>query len=266
MSLADPLPAIQASGFPWRPTQATSATCIGWYEVRSGLVTESAGACSQVNNRIPGGANPQVQATGGAQPAYSATSWDGSRAALTFDGASDVMTAHGLAASVTGTDQPFTVIWLGAILTLGSSGVIRSIWGFGKSSDDTPLHDFRLPASVDGVIASGRRDSAASSKIKNAAFAGDTSKHIWSFVFSGTKVALYRDGVLDTNLDGSSGSADTDVGVLTDLDTFSVGAFVRTTTSGHVNILYGGSLVYAGALNDAERSRAERFLRIGHPL
>lgn len=265
MTTAQHLAAIDSSAFAWRPNLASSASLVGWYEVRSDLVTQSGGACSQVNNRVAGGSNPLVQALGTAQPTYSATGWDGARAALTFDGTSDLLTANGLAAAATGTDQPFTVIWLGAILTLGSSGIIRSVWGFGKAGDDNPLHDLRLPASVDGVISSGRRDSAAVAKIKDCAAAADTSKHIYSTVFNGTKVAVWRDSVRDTNLDGTSASADNDVGALS-LDTFSVGAITRAGVAGFTNLLFGGMLVYAGALSNTDRRRAERYLKLGHPF
>jgi hypothetical protein len=258
--------AVASSGAGWRPSMASSATLIGWYEVRPDLVTLSGSECSQVSNRIAGGPNPLLQATGTSRPAYSATSWGGTRPGLTFDGTTDVLEGDGLAASVTGTDQPFTVVMAAQILTLGTSVDIRSLWGFGRNGVDPPLHDLRLPASVSGVIGSGRRDDASTSRVKDAATAVDTNRHIYSLTFTGTRVALHIDGVLDANLDGvSTPAADSDVGATT-LDTFSVGGIRRIGLSGLTHMVLGGILVYAGALSGAERAEAEHYLKLGHPL
>lgn len=252
-------------GSGWRPSKATSATLIGWYEVFDWTVTRVSGDTSQVNNLIAGGANPLVQATALNRPAYSATSWNSSYPGITFDGVQDILTANGLASSVTGTDQPFTVQLLGQMVTLGSVGNIRTIWGFGNTADDNPLHDLRLPASTTGIVSSGRRDSGAIAKIKDAATAITTSREMRSLVFNGTKVSLYTNGTLDSNLDGVSSTADNDVGALT-LNTFSVGGFTRTTISGFSNFTMGAILVYAGTLSGAEIAKNERYLENGHPL
>jgi hypothetical protein len=259
--------AVASAGYGWRPSAATSATLIGWYEVRSDLVTLVGSNCSVIANRVAGGANPLVQADDLSRGVYSATSWGSSRPAVTFDGATDCMTANGLAASVTGTDMPFTVQLLCEPLTLGSVvGTIRSLFGFGSSADDQPLHDLRLPDSTSGVMSSGRRDSAAFSRIKDAATAITTTRTMLSLTFSGTKAKLRVNGALDSNLDGASVSADNDVGALTGLDRFTVGALTRTITSGNVNMRLAGMVVYAGALSDAELAKNERYLEIGHPL
>jgi hypothetical protein len=258
---------VAGGGAVWLPNQATSATLIGWYEVRADLVTLVSGDVSSISNRILGGANPLVQATGGAQPTFESGGWGtGGRDSLQFDGSADLLTANGLAASVAGTDVPFTVLLLGQMSTLGSVGSIRNIWGFGNSASDPPLHDLRLPASTTGVVSSARRDSGSTSRIKDAATAITTSRTMWSLAFTGTHVKLRVNGTLDANLDGVSSTADNDVGVLTGLDSFSVGAETRTTVAGHVNMRMGGMLVYAGALSDAELARAESYLEAGHPL
>lgn len=258
-------PALAHCKRPFRPVQSQSATLAGWYEISDTTVTRAGGTASAVANQKPGG-GPLLQSVDINQPSYSDTSWGGSRPGLTFDGTQDLMRADGLAALVTGTDQPFTVILLAAVLTLGSvAGTIRSLWGFGNLAVDNPLHDLRLPASTSGVIASGRRDTAGAAKVKSAAGIIDTNRHIWATVFDGTKVALWRDGVLDVNLDGVASTADSDVG-LTDLDTFTVGGITRLVTSGHTHLLLGGLLVFAGALSNAEREKNERYLLQGHPL
>lgn len=265
MSTAAHLPAIAASAFSWRPDKATSATCIGWYEIRSDLVTQAAGLCSNVVNRISGGANPLVQASSIVQPAWEATGWNGTRASIQFDGSSDAMNANGLASSVTGTDQPFSMVMVAQVLTLGSVGNIRSIGGFGNTASDNALHDLRLPASTTNVVSSGRRDDASISKIKDAATAIDLNRNTYALVFNGTKSALRKNGALDANLDGSSASADNDVGAMT-LNTFTFGALTRLAVSGCTNVRLGGLLVYAGALSATDVRRAENYLKIGHPL
>lgn len=256
-----------AGGGGWLPSQATSATLIGWYEVQASLVTLVAGDVSNVANRIAGGANPLVQATGGARPLFESGGWGtGGKDSMQCDGVDDLMTAHGLAASVQGTDMPFSVLLLGQMLTLGSVGSIRSMWGFGYTSVDQPLHDLRLPASTTGVVSSGRRDDASSAKIKDAATALTTNRTMWSFVFNGTHAKLWQNGSLDANLTGSGTAADSDVGALATLDAFTVGALTRTTIAGHVNLRVGAMLVYAGVLSDAEVAKAEAYAERGHPL
>lgn len=258
--------AISAGGR-WRPDKATTGTLTGWYEIFDSLVTRVSGDASNVTNRIVGGANPLVQSVAGNRPTYSATAWNGALPGLTFDGTADIMTANGLASPLAGSDQPFTVIWLGQMLTLGSSGSIRSVWGFGNTADDNPLHDLRLPASTSGVMNSGRRDSAATSKLKDAATAITTSRAIHALIFDGTKTKLRTNSTLDTNLDGvHATTADNDVGALTGLNTLSVGAITRTGTSGFTHQVLAAMLVYQGALSNADCARAERYLTAGHPL
>jgi hypothetical protein len=259
--------AVASSGAGWRPNMATSATLRGWYEIRDDLVTRVTGDASNVVNRVAGGADPLVQGNSLNRPTYEATGWGGARASLVFDGIADVMTANGLAAYVTGTDQPFTVVFLGQLLTLGSVGSIRNIWGFGSTTDDSPQHDLRLPASTTGVQASSRRDTADVSAIKDAATALTTNRAMRSLVFTGTRVALYTDGALDANLDGvHATNANSDVGVLTGLDTFTVGGITRTVTSGCIDIRLAALLVFQGAISGAELAKAEHYLEIGHPL
>lgn len=252
----------------WTPSRATSAsTLIGWFEAQASLVTLVSGNVSNAVNRIPGGANPLVPTSAGARPPFTVGGWGtGGKDSWTFDGTGHVLTAHGLASSVQGDDQPFSVLLVGQMLTLGSAAPIRSIWGFGNTVDPQPLHDLRLPSTTTNVLSSGRRDSAAVPKVKDAATALTTNRTMWSFVFNGTKSKLWVNGVLDTNLDGVSASADNDVGALTTLNTFSVGALARAGIAGFVNLKFGGMLVYAGALTGAEVALAEAYLERGHPL
>lgn len=223
---------------------------------------------SQVNNRALGGANPLVQLTAGNRGTWSTSNWGSGKGSIDFDGVTDCMTAHGLAAFVTGTDQPFTVLLLAQLLSLTSTGgTSRSLWGFGRSSDDNPLHDLRRPAGTTTTLSSGRRDSAAVSKIKDAAVTLTTSRAMRSLVFEGTKTKLYTNGVLDSNLDGVNAStADNDVGALTDLDTFTRAAISRTIVSGNVDMRFAAMLAFQGALSGAELAKNERYLEIGHPL
>lgn len=268
MSRADALPAIQASAFNWTPTKATTGTLVGWYEVKASLVTQSAGLVSNLANLVSGGANPLVQATSTAQPTFEAAGWGaGGRDSLVFDGTGDFLSANGLGAGRAGSDQPFTVLWLGQILTLGSSASQRNIWGFGNTADDMPQHDLRLPDSTINTLAAVRRDSASVSKVKNAATAPTTSRVLYADVFTGTRGKHWTNGVLDANLDaGVTSSSDLDVGTLTGLNTFTLGAIMRTGISGFVNMRFAAMLVYSGALSDLEVREASHYLTMGHPL
>ncbi len=261
--------AIAASGGGWwLPTRATSATLIGWYEVRSDLLTLDTGDASQLNNRIAGGANPLVQSSAGARPTLENSAWGSGRESLLFDGATDEMNANGLAATVSGTDVAFSIIMVAQIVTLGSVvGVNRALWGFGRSTGgDISLHDLRLPDSTTNVMGTVRRDDANTAKVKNAAVTLNTSRNTYSYVFTGTRAKLRVGGVLDGNLDGgATSSSDVDVGAIT-LDRFSVGALTRSGTSGQTHLRLGGMLVYQGALSDSETLLAERYLKTMHPL
>lgn len=261
--------ATRSGGARYTPlTLASGASLIGWYEAKDSLVTRVSGNVSNVANQIAGGANPLVQGTGVARPLWEAGGWGtAGKDSFQFDGTGHVLTANALGAFVQGTDVPYTVLLVGQILTLGSSGTIRTVWGFGDSVSASPVHDLRLPASTTGVLSSGRRDSASLAKIKDAATALTLNRTMWSFVLVNGKLAKLRvNGVLDANLDGASASADNDVGALTSLDSFSVGALSRSGVSGYTNLRFGGMLVYSSALSDSQLILAENYLEQGHPL
>lgn len=260
--------AARGGGARYTPLTLDSASSlIGFYEVQASLVTVVSSDVSNVVNRIVGGANPLVQATAGARPVFESAGWGtGGKDSLQFDGVGEFMTANGLGAAIQGTDVPFTMLLLGQLLTLGSAAPIRSIWGFGDSVDPSALHDFRLPSGTTGVLSSGRRDSAAVSRIKDAATALTTNRTMWSLVFDGTKVKLRTNGILDTNLDGVSATADSDVGLLATLDSFSLGALARAGVAGFVNFRLAGMLLHSAALTDTQLIKEENYLEQGHPL
>lgn len=268
MTTSSYLKAIATSGARWLPTQVSSGTLIGWYEVRPDLLTLGSGVeVASLGNRIAGGANPLEQPLSGSgqRPTYEATGWNG-RPSLLFDGLTGFMHAHGLAASVTGTDTPFTIVMAAQVLTIGVvSGNNRALWCFGSGAADTPLCGFTiLDGTTDGAMS--RRDDASSLKQRAQATALTTNRATYTHKFTGSRVALRTNGTLDANLDGaSSPSAEVDVGALT-LDQFSVGCAVRTTAAWRTHMRLGGMLVYTGALSDADCLRAEKYLKQGHPL
>lgn len=268
MTTSSYLKAIAASGARWVPTQVGSGTLIGWYEVRPDLVTLGSGTdVAVLANRVPGGANPLVQPLSGSsqRPAYEATGWNG-RPSILFDGLTNYMHAHGLAASVTGTDTPFTIVLAAQLVTVGTvAGYNRAVWCFGRAGNDSPLCGFTiLDGTPDGAMS--RRDDANTLRQRAQASALTTSRATYTHKFTGTHVAERTNSVLDANLNGvASPAAEVDVGLLT-LDTFSVGCAVRATTAWLSNVRLGGMLVYAGALDDADILLAEKYLKQGHPL
>lgn len=80
------------SGQPFAGPQALPGL-FQWIDAYQGI-TQAAGAVSQWND-LSGGDRHFVQGTGTNQPTYSATGWDASRPAVTFDGTSDIMFASG---------------------------------------------------------------------------------------------------------------------------------------------------------------------------
>lgn len=250
-------------GSHWKPPDATSATCRGWWEVAAKNVTLNAGNVASVSNLL-GGSDGLVQAVALNQPLFESGGWGSRNDSLQTDGGEDILTSNAMAGYVTGTDQPFSVVAAIQALTLGISVPIRTIFGLGKTGDDVPLHDFRLPADVSGVMSSGRRDSAGISKIKDAATAITTNRSIYTFVFTGTRVLLRVNFVQDANLDGSSASADADVGV-TSISTFSFGGISRIGISGFTNARLGMMLFYQGALNAFDIAQAERYVANRYP-
>jgi hypothetical protein len=262
------LSAIAASGSGWLPKLAASATLVGQYEVRADLVTVSTGGVAEISNRVVGGADPLLQSMDASQrPDFEAAGWGaGGADSVIFNGTTDAMTAHGIAAAVTGTDVAFSIVMVAQIVTLGSAAGNRTIWGFGRTSTDTPVFDFRLPSSTTDVGNVTHRDDSNTVKSKNMAAALTTARHTYSHVYNGTKIAAYVDGVLDGNLDGVHASnADLDLGVTT-LDTFTVGALTRTGTAAQTNLRLGGMLVFSGALSSGDRLQAEKYLKRMHPL
>lgn len=251
----------------WQPNLTSSATLIGWYEIRSDLVTVISGAASQVANRVAGGANPLIQplSLSSQRPTYEATGWNG-KPSLLFDGTNNFMTAHGLAASVTGTDVPYSVVMVSQIVTIGVvSGNNRAAYCFGNGTDDNPLSGFTI---LDGTSsgALSRRDNAGALKQRAQAAALTTSRATYTDIFTGTRIKRRINGVADSNLDGvTSPSAEVDVGAMT-LDQFSVGCAVRTTAAWPINMRLAAMLVFAGALSNSDALLNERYLTTQHPL
>lgn len=266
MTTSNYLRAIAASGGSARPP--AFANLIGWYEIRPDLVTVAGGVISQVNNRVAGGANPLVQPLSGSgqRPAYETTAWGGGKSSILFDGLTTFMTAHGLAASVTGNDAPFTIVAVMQIVTIGVvSGNNRAFWCFGNSGTDTPFcASTILDGTTDGALS--RRDDAGSLKQRAQATALSTSRVTRTMIFTGTRAKLRTNGAADVNLDGvTSPSADVDVGTAA-FNQFSVGCAARSGVAWLTNFRLGGMLVYTGALSDANALSAESYLRIMHPL
>lgn len=258
------------------PAQVASATLLALYEVNDAMVTLASGDAVSIANQAGGtnpatNPNPLTQSNSLNRATYEPAGWGPTAlgtatASLLFDGITDEMRADGIAATLAGTNQPFSCILLGQILTLGSNANTRSLWGLGNSADDQPLHDLRLPASTTNVLASGRRDSSGVQKVRNAATAAAGTRAVYSLVFDGAKVKFRVNGVLDASLDGVGAPSDSSLGALTGLNTFTVGALRSTLVKGNTHMRMAALCVYAGAVSDAELAGVEHYLTSRHPL
>jgi methionine-rich copper-binding protein CopC len=86
------LTTIPARGAPWTPAELSQPSALWLDASDSGTITLSGSAVSQWNDKS-GNSRNFAQATGGNQPAYSATSFNTSYPGVTFDGSSDFMSA-----------------------------------------------------------------------------------------------------------------------------------------------------------------------------
>lgn len=101
-------------GQPFNPVQLGNALKI-WLDATVG-VTEAAGAVSAWADRSPS-AHSYQQATGGSQPTYSATGWDGQRPSISFDAVDNLVSA----ANFTPVPQPW---WVFMVVDNWSGGLV----------------------------------------------------------------------------------------------------------------------------------------------
>lgn len=171
----------------------------------------------------------------------------GTRSAILFDGTDDYLSMNNIAAALTVTDQPFTVI--AVIKKVGNTGA-QTLFGLGASGSATPLHSLETNGSTS--YRSIRTDDAASSVTVAGAAAPDTNGHVITFLFTGTAMAIYLDGVFDKVLTAQ------DVGAIT-MNRATLGALVKTTIAQYWNGYLAEIAIYTKQCSDLERRGVERY-------
>lgn len=154
-------------------------------------------------------ANTATQTTTSAKPTLTANAING-RQAASFDGG-DWLAVDSLAASVSGSDMPFS---LAAVVQQTNVAALRCLFSITRSTGANPYG--ALQANGSAAYICGRRDDSGAA-VSPTGGVPNTAAHIFLWLFSGTTVSLLRDGV--TLVD----EAAQNVGTLT-LDLATIGA------------------------------------------
>lgn len=126
----------------WYPTDLGASLFAFWDAERSDLVTQSGGLVSSFKDVIAG--YDTVQATAGAQPIYSAVSFNG-RAGITFDGLNDQLTRVPAPAAIPSGANPGELWAVASQTALVDDTTVRVVTGTGGNS---ALSTRRLQRSV----------------------------------------------------------------------------------------------------------------------
>jgi hypothetical protein len=182
---------------------------IAWYDASSG-VTVSGGVFTWADSEND---FDLTQSTSGNFPSYSATGWDGSEPAVTFDGSNDFLeypsSSGSLLSELAGSDQEFTVFMTWEPLDLDQDYDLMQ-WDNGGENGGNSLIELRTNAAGDDEARYRHRRGDGTTSLVNTGTPKFTlDRRTTGFVFSGTALTIYDDD--DTHL--SSGS--NDVGSLT---------------------------------------------------
>jgi hypothetical protein len=226
------------------PTQLSG--CVLWLDAARGITLDT--GVSQWADQS-GSGNHVVQATGGSQPTYNASSTlMPGRPSLTFDGTADHLTLDAFAAAYAGSDKALSVV---AVVSTTTTTGTRSVVSWGRAASSVPFLSLEIPGNTTFRLT--RRDDANLSKNTTAAGNAVNTPCVVSAVFTGTSGSLIRAG--------SAGNlaADLDVGTIT-LDQFAVGCLRRNTNTQFWSGDIWELMVYNRALALSERKGVERFL------
>lgn len=187
---------------------------------------------------------PWVQGTAASQPAIEVAGWADGGKSILFDGTDDFLAADGLATYFTGDDKPFSMIMLCQVVTVATG---KRLWCAHTSSlveaymTAVPAHaTFRYSAGLDFVERNGGTP--------------DTDPHVMSWVFSGTALSLFIDGIAVIN------AAAMDLDALS-ISKVSMGTYqVNVTGAYNGNIRVAHASLYSAALSATQREQAEAFI------
>jgi hypothetical protein len=190
--------------------------------------------------------NALSQATGTKQPKRLAAQQNG-LAGLDFD-AGDCMASNAIGAAFAGTDVPFTV-WFA--LTPDNVASTRAYGSFGSGAATVPYHLFFHGAGTGPK--SERIDDASSTSSLTGTVATTTAPQLIGFVFTGTTVAIRRNGA------EILAPAPQNHGACT-FTKFTVGALGRTTDSTFFDGRIFGVYLYSGALDASAIASVEAYV------
>jgi len=106
---------------------------------------------------------------------------------LFFDGVDDHLLSNSVATLLAGSDKPFSLIMFSK--SSEASATLRNAWGFAQNAGSAYMR-YDLDNSLN---VARRRDDAATSASANGGV-HDTSGNVWSVVFTGTAISIYKNG------------------------------------------------------------------------
>lgn len=184
----------------------------------------------------------------GGAPQYSATGWNASAPAITFDGVDDAV-YHGTLGSVfaAGNDRPwYAVIACEIVVAAVNASLIACA---DSVSTTTPRHMLRVAAAdASRWTAYRTADSGSSVDVTSAVGTVTAGRRVLSIEFSGTTLRLRDNGTPVTDMDGAGQDTPTASGI----DTFALAATWRAgALAAFANFRYGPVLLYSSLANEA---------------
>lgn len=217
-----------------------------WWDVSAQLYQDSAGTTPAADGEVVGQLPDQLTGgthftgAGATRPTLDADGIN-STPCLVFTGA-HWLAADAIATALSGTDVAFSLAFYGALADLLADYVFI---GAGKTDNAQPiiLQDFQL--STVKFRHFRRSNSGSADSVEKLLSAADTSIHLFAISYTGTALTLRIDGAV--YLDNVALDL---VGALT-LNTFTLGALRRSTTSAYLKGKIGDVVLESGVAWDA---------------
>jgi hypothetical protein len=217
----------------------------GWYSADQG-VTHSSGAVSQWND-LSGNAHHLVQATGTAQPTYSATSFN-AKPGITFDGTADFMSKTSFALGATTDLTALIVLNIADVTTLSDRFLVYV--GTGQAND----YDNTASAALVTINPSAGQCTAFAGSVRGVVPVSASTNYRLVSRYDGANHTMYRNNVAGTTV--------ATVPSYTSPGTFGVGA---AWVGGSFNQAFGAAtiaeiLLYDSALSTGDMNALDAYL------
>lgn len=166
---------------------------------------------------------------------------------IVFDGVNDHLFCNSIGSLLAGSDTPFSLVIFSR--SNEANATLRNAWGLAQNAS-TAYMRYDLDNALNVVR---RREDAGTSASANGGV-NDTSNNIWSVVFTGTAISIYKNGSIVIN------SAALNVGT-TSFDRFAIGAgyFAGALLNYFLGYI-GEVLVYDSVLSSTDRENIEQYL------